>query len=121
MDKDIVKVKKLLKIDLFLPYTWKIDNQMRKWDSGVLIQPNDYAEERLGVLTDKCGLPDIRDCCFDGGSSVFCLLPPENPSWKGYFSLSFILPEGIDGKLDKNKPSEVDKENFIRFIRGSDE
>ena len=122
MNKNIATVKKLLKIDLFTPY--KLHEKVQRWDTGVQIRPTDYTEKRLKELAEKGGLDfGIIDCYFKGENTVFglSLINADKADWKGYFKLGFLLPVGIDGNVYSNRPSELDRDNFLRFLRGDDE
>ena len=120
MNKNILKIKRLLKIYPFQPFN--LTSGMSHWPTEMEISPTDYSEDRLTQLIKKCGETDISYCYFKGGKSIFYIQPILGANkWRGHFRLLFLLPDGVDGSKDQNQPSKIDRDNFILFLRGDNE
>ena len=118
MSDDVIKVKALLKIELFHPHKLNRDHHTG-WNTGVSLKPANYSNIRVYELVTKCGEPNIFHCYFKGKNSTFglSLFDPESDE-KGIYSLSFLLQDGIDGNLEKNRPSKQEIADFIHFLGG---
>ena len=118
MNSDIVKVKKLLKLDLF--QLCRIDPEKLQYGTtGVQIGPTQYSTERLKLITEKHGVEDIWGCHFKGGQAVFLLNPVASingDEWDGNYEIEFFLSKETNDHVPARKLYEQDLADFIHFI-----
>ena len=122
MNENVIKIKKMLKLETFHPYKLKPESNYRDYYTGVQINPTDYPEDRFIKLMESCGRPHIGCCYFKCGNLIFNLNRFEYSHGKnGNYFLKFILQGGIDGNLHVNRPSRQDINDFVNFIGGNNE
>ena len=67
MNKDILKIRKLLRIHVFHPYDKRTQKaESRRWNTGVTVKPGDYSQDQINKLVEKCGKSNIVNCLFKG-------------------------------------------------------
>ena len=120
MNKAIIKIKKLLKIDLFQPYNCSAEQQSQRVDTKIVIMLNDCNPNRIKELAEKCGKLNIVSCYFKGQNSILFLTYNFHNSW----ILGFILASDLIGHPYNNqhsgRPSDQEVKDFIHFLGGKE-
>ena len=113
MSKDVITIKKLLKMDLFQPYNCSFWEVSRRHNTEIVIMLADLDRSRINELVEKCNKTDIGSCYFKSGDLILFLLylAPDR------FNLGFIPSNA----KQRGRPSTQEYHEFLHFLGGKNE